>query len=164
MGNALRERGWYANEAGTRYIRDKTKKKPAKEKQELPSVALEPLLKGEAEGDLDLAILIAVRNVIRVPDAYTNRHRAENRQSQVTEPVGGTASRWNIFGALEYVTFPGYNAKQRRKIIEQIKKALPAGQPSLMHWEEISKHSAVLALMNRAIYQRKLLLGYGYKK
>lgn len=158
MGNPTRTRGWYANQAGTRYVRDKAPPAKPKEKPIVPSKALMPLLKGEAEGDLDLAVVMAVRNLIRTPADYVRNMRACSRSGQVTDPTSPDAVRWNIFGALECVTHPNFTPAQKRFIILMIKENLPAEwRTRLFMWEEDkhTTHAQVVNLLNQTIGARK---------
>ena len=146
---------WYVNDAGTGYKRDSV----AIERKDYtpPSRMLKPLLEGEAAGDLELAIIIAVRNVIRTPDAYCRTARALSKSGRIVDPTCSDAARWNIFGALEYVTSPHITVAKRREIIQMIKRCLPrecAGM-ALFKWEETHRHGHVLHLLNTAIGRRK---------
>ena len=146
---------WYVNAAGTGYKRDMV----AVERKDYtpPSRTLKPLLEGEAAGDLELAIIIAVRNVIRTPEVYCNTARALSKSGRVVDPTCSDAVRWNLFGALEYVTSPHIPVAKRREIIQLIKRCLPKEHEgmALFKWEETHPHGRVLHLLNTAIGRRK---------
>jgi hypothetical protein len=154
----LKPRAFYVNQAGTRYVRDKAKPVPPKEKPYTPSKELLPFLKGEAEGDLLLAVVMAVRNLIRAPSTYVKNFRAVNGNGQSTDPTSPEAQRWNIFGALEYITHPNFTPAQKHEVIMLIKQSLPAEwRTRLFMWEEEkgTTHSQVINLLNQTIGARK---------
>jgi len=158
MGNPARDRGWYTNQAGTRYVRDAAKPKPPKEKPVLPSKQLLPFLQGEAAGDLQLAVVMAVRNLIRTSDAYVKNMRACSKTGQPTDPTSPDAVRWNIFGALEYITYPNFSRVQKRVVLDMVKQNLPAEwRTRLFLWEEDrhTTHSQVVNLLNQTVGMRK---------
>lgn len=162
MSTELRDRGWYINAAGNKWVRDKARKKPVREKMEDQSVTLAPFLKGEAVGDFHLAVLLAVRELLTAPTRYTNKARALNKTGQVTEPAGGDARRWSIFGALEFFMH-SVPRIERTKVLRLLKVELPEGQRhSLMNWEVLpdTTHFQVIRLISHTIDRRKHDLKY----
>lgn len=163
MSNQLRERAWYVSEDGTRYVRDKARKKPPKEKMPDVSPHLEPFFKGEAEGDFQLAVLLAMRDLIRSPDRYIKTMRACNKSGQATEPEGSDARRWNIFGALMFFTHAVPRSVRTEIITHSIKPNLPEEfRVRLSEWEahEDTTHFQVIRLISHAIETRKRVLKY----
>jgi hypothetical protein len=159
---------YVVNASGTRYV--KTGKDPVPRPridQPLPSKALEPFIKGEAAGDVDLAVLLCIRNTIMKPSRYVHDKRAADRENKPAEPLSEAAVRWSIFGALSLAVDPLFTAKQKRDVLDLIKRVLPAEERggSLFHWEEARgrKHSHVIHLLNMAIAARKQELGYSKK-
>jgi hypothetical protein len=154
-------RPWYPNKAGTRWTRDEAK--PVEKREEIAcSEMMRPFLVGEANGDSMLAVLLTVRNMLRVPEAWTNAARALGKSGTPTEATSQSAVRWSITGALEHATFPYYTREQRRTVLETIKEYLPTdSRASLSIWEadKDRRHTQVVRLLNTAIADRKRLLG-----
>lgn len=149
----LRERGWYVNASGTRYIRDKAKAKLPKEKLTDPSPQLAPFLNGEAEGDFHLAVILAVRDLISTPERYVKHTRACGRNGQPAEPTSSDAVRWSIFGAVEFFT-QTVPRVERTKVLSMIKLHLPTDhRMRLSTWEEdrYTTHSQVIGVLNTAV-------------
>ena len=146
---------WYVNDAGTDYKIDVTL--TPKKDYTPPSKALAPFLRGEASGDFELAVLLAVRNLLRSPVTYCNNARAQSKSGRPVEPSCSDAVCWNIFGAVEYITAPDVPAAMRRDIIQLIKRCLPKAEAHipLFKWEEDNGHNRVLHLLNTAIGRRK---------
>lgn len=159
------ETRFYRNAANTKWLMRKNKAKAPKETFVEPSKILLPLMKGEAVGDYKLAVLIAVRNTIRLPAQYCKLHRAMSKSGSATEPAGPEAVRWSIFGAIDYVTFPHAPRSLRTEIIQLIKASASSNSMAkecLFKWEEDpgTTHSQVLHLLNMTIAGRKVTLGY----
>lgn len=154
---------WAVAASGTRYIKNPVPPKPVREDPDAVSIQLKNWLTAEGnKGDLQLAVVFAVRNLIRRESHWTNKARALNREGSITEPTSSDAKRWNINGALLYVTHTFMNQKQRREIIDMMKTCLPGGcrGMALFQWEETARHSQVLHLLNMTIAARKAALGY----
>lgn len=145
--------------SGTRWQKIKDPPRPKREKIEAPSKALAPLINGEAEGDVMLAVLMATRNLIADPEEHTRKARAVSAGGQVVEPTSPEAKRWSMFGAIECVTSPAFTQKQRREVITHIKKSMPseARGMALFQWEAEpnTKHSQIIHLLNMSIALRK---------
>ena len=156
-----------------RFYKTKTKyvmnKEPEYEKLSSVDVAKEllPLLKNEAQGDYDLAALMAVRNILHDPKRMCFKARALNSQGQPTETTSVTARKWNVHGAVELVTFGTAPISKRRELLAHIAKCLPRedkGYPLFQYLERWDiTHGKVLHLLNMAIASRKLELGYAKK-
>lgn len=156
----LKDRAWYRNQAGTRYIRDKPKPLPKRDKEPEVAKHLIPIMK-EAKGDVELALLMAVRNLLADPKRWHPRYRAMGAEG-TTEPTSPTARSWSLFGAVHRVTSPGLESFRRPTLL-RIKKAIPksdADSQSLMHWEPQQQHSKIVWVLNIAITACKKELGY----
>lgn len=149
--------------AGTRYVKDKEPPREPRPALLLPSQHLEPLMKGEAEGDYILAAIMAVRNLLAKPQ-YWNRGKAralDKRGEALAEPIGVDAVSWSVIGAVQFITHPA-DRNVRHLVIEAIKKGLPKDErQSLYKWEEkpTTKHSNILHALNMAIAFRRNELG-----
>lgn len=167
LRKSYNNRPWYPNKAGTRYIRDPKPVYEEKPKEPECSALMEPWLKGEASGDTMLAVLLAVRNLLRVPEAWTNKARAQGISGFPVEPTSPSAVRWNIMGGIEHVTMPYYSREQRRDVLEAIKRLLPAeNRVSLGIWEteKSRRHTQVVHLLNMAVANRKRELANATEK
>ena len=154
-------KSWVVNKAGTRYVKVPEAPKPEKVQDPEAGTQLVKLLKGEAEGDIDLAILLAVRNILKDPRKWNPRYRATGIEGP-TDPVSHTARAWSLFGALECVVTPGFE-KRKRDILRLIKDVVPRDDVeshSLLHWEPRTTHSKLLWVLNMAVSAKKKSLGY----
>jgi hypothetical protein len=108
-----------------------------------------------------LAILMAVRNILRTPASWSRTHRALGPGGQQTETTSGYAERWSMFGALDAVTSGGLE-KLKPAIIERWKSHLPRDErASLGKWESEDGrgHREIIRVLNMAIGTRKTELG-----
>lgn len=154
------ENQFVVNEAGTKWVRTKKKKQTRKaDDAPEPAELLLPMLKGEAAGDYQLAVIMTVRRLLQDPMRYTSKHRALNSLNQPAPTTSITARKWNIHGAVEHVTFPYASPNQRREIFSLISRCLPAkwkGEPLFRYLEDDSTtHGMVMYLLGMAISARK---------
>jgi hypothetical protein len=157
----VERKAWVVNKAGTRYVRTPPEPKPEKVKDPEAGTQLVALLQGEAEGDIDLAIVLAVRNLLKNAKNWNPRCRATGIEGP-TDPVSHTARAWSLFGAIECVVTPGFE-KRKRDVLRLIKAAVPKDDTdshSLMHWEPRTTHSKLLWVLNMAVSAKKKSLGY----
>jgi hypothetical protein len=155
-------RSWAVNKSGTRYVKQ-TQVVAPREKAIDPEAGkqLVSLLTGEAVGDIDLAILLAIRNMLAEPKRWNPHRRATGVEGE-TDPVSHTARAWSLFGALECVVTPGFE-KRKREVLGCIRVAVPKddnNSQSLTHWEPGTTHSKLLWVLNMAIANRKKTLNY----
>lgn len=145
----------------TKWIKNKRAKRPPRPDTTISiNGILEPFLV-EGNGDLTLAILMAVRNILRTPERWCRQHRAMGPGGQQTETTSGHAEQWSMFGALDAVTSGGLE-KLKPDIIARWKSHLPKDErASLGKWEveDGRSHNEVLRLLNMAIGTRKAEIG-----
>jgi hypothetical protein len=144
----------------TKWIKNKEAKKPPRPDTTISiNGMLQPFM-AEGKGDLTLAILMAVRNILRTPDRWCRAHRALGPGGQQTETTSGHAERWSMFGALDAVTSGGLE-KLKPEIIGKWKRHLPQDERSLTVWEadDSRRHGEVLRVLNMAIGTRKTEIG-----
>ena len=156
---------WAEAKSGTRYEKPKApERKPKAAPPPEPAAALLPFLKGEAEGDLRLAVLMAVRNVLKTEKAHCRTARAVDREGKSVEVNDERAARWSVIGAIALVSAPYLPGEERRAIIAHMKKFIPQEWQQLpfFKWEEArtTRFTQILHMLNMSIAVRKKELGY----
>lgn len=139
----------------TKYIKVKPKARPMLFEPETMSVLLKPFISGEAKGDYSLAVLLAVRNLLKDPQRFSFRHRAISSGNEVTETTSSTARKWNIHGAVDLM-MTGYIAPvKKQEVLALISRVLPRewkGEPLFRFVESDGMtHGRVIHLLNMAV-------------
>lgn len=143
---------------GAQWIKNIAAPKPSRPKTRISiNEVLKPFLTGESKGDVVLAILLAVRNLLRTAGSWCRANRALGPGGLEIETTSSHAERWSMFGALDAVTSAGLESL-KVDIIKRWKCHLPTDEKaSLGRWEadDSRKHVEVIRVLNLAIGARK---------
>ena len=108
------------------------------------------------------AVLEDTRDLISNPEHWTTgTGAARNTSGEIVHPLGSSACRWGLIGAIKKVTpesYIGFIGEIKWKAVEKLTKLLPYGNiryiepdKTLVKWNDRSNHSEVILLLDLAI-------------